>query len=576
VLTTDVRHVRMKVLITIIFLLGSSSFILCQNEKLISVTGVITDSNTNDPLCYSNIYNHNKRTGTVSDLLGKFRIKVTSGDSLQVSFLGYHDTVVFIKTLGELNIALKPKSILLGEVTIFPNQNYLYDILNKVRKKYIWENAIAKRSDLKTAKTYYQLETFNGFDRIELIEAYYNGSYRNYDLEKLSIKQGRLGLKPINGSVFISSETSKAFYKHKLFHSSDNFPDNPFQLNKRNLMLKYDLELTNTFYEDGQRIFEIGFKPKSQTQNYFSGIVWINISANYINKITLISKSTGKTPFKPFGEIKSINNARISISKSYKLIDNKPYVQSINFNYSLQCVNQSDEKKVYRSKAFIEAYAYDKVFTLPLFEFSESVHQDFRDITAIPYDSIFWNKQKGFGIYTDENEKISFIEQNRLKHNSDRLSLYQGKRNIFQSIYIPWNIKRLRVYSPNIKLFLDLNSVNDSSYITVQSLLDPSGAHNENEMTVSYKIFINMCFDLMEIEKREFQEKVNSGITENINNMKTLYEEHIENYRATISRFKKEVRLGTNYYNMIVWNNYILRKLGVDNFKYFGIQLDQF
>lgn len=61
---------------------------ISQNTNVI--IGVVTDSQNGDPIIGATIKIKGSTTGTVTDLDGKFEIKATANDILQISYVGYN------------------------------------------------------------------------------------------------------------------------------------------------------------------------------------------------------------------------------------------------------------------------------------------------------------------------------------------------------------------------------------------------------------------------------------------------------------------------------------------------------
>ena len=58
-------------------------------QKGRKVIGVVTDSKTGEPIIGAAIMLKGTKTGTVTDIDGKFEIYANQGDFLEISFLGY-------------------------------------------------------------------------------------------------------------------------------------------------------------------------------------------------------------------------------------------------------------------------------------------------------------------------------------------------------------------------------------------------------------------------------------------------------------------------------------------------------
>ena len=101
------------------------------------ISGKITDSETNEPIPYVNVYFAGSLIGTRTGEDGSFALKNTNAGrfDLVVSHVGYKDSIQTITVRAEtkviINIALIPESTLLNEIAVNADttgwyQNYLY------------------------------------------------------------------------------------------------------------------------------------------------------------------------------------------------------------------------------------------------------------------------------------------------------------------------------------------------------------------------------------------------------------------------------------------------------------------
>lgn len=104
------------------------------NAQTITVKGRVLDKTSRKPLAFVNIISESAKSGTVSDIEGKFQIKLPEETCcLKLSYLGYETleyTIDYSKKMQ--NILLTPKSIDLDEVTVFPGVNPAHRIINLV------------------------------------------------------------------------------------------------------------------------------------------------------------------------------------------------------------------------------------------------------------------------------------------------------------------------------------------------------------------------------------------------------------------------------------------------------------
>lgn len=95
-----------------------------QSPSYITISGIVTDKETNEPLGYASIYITSQGMGTISNDLGQFELKVPDkfiDDTLIVSYLGYHkyaSPILKLKDDASLRIALAPEATLLNAVSV--------------------------------------------------------------------------------------------------------------------------------------------------------------------------------------------------------------------------------------------------------------------------------------------------------------------------------------------------------------------------------------------------------------------------------------------------------------------------
>ncbi|WP_291589437.1 TonB-dependent receptor [Bacteroides sp.] len=88
-------------------------------QKQRTITGTVTDANTNETLVGANVQVKGQATGTITDLDGNYSITVySSKDVLVVSYMGYKTVEKTVEDMGVLNIALPSDTELLNEVVV--------------------------------------------------------------------------------------------------------------------------------------------------------------------------------------------------------------------------------------------------------------------------------------------------------------------------------------------------------------------------------------------------------------------------------------------------------------------------
>ncbi len=77
-----------------------------------TVSGVITDSKTGDPIIGANILVKGTTTGTISDLDGSYSLNASEGQTLVISYIGYSNKEVVVGASSTIDVALQEGEVL--------------------------------------------------------------------------------------------------------------------------------------------------------------------------------------------------------------------------------------------------------------------------------------------------------------------------------------------------------------------------------------------------------------------------------------------------------------------------------
>ena len=98
-------------LLSLFALLLSVQFALAQR----TVTGTVTDAETNEPLIGANVLVPGQNAGTITDVDGSFSLEVPEGiTELNISYTGYQSVAISIVGLQKIDVSLSPGSVLSG------------------------------------------------------------------------------------------------------------------------------------------------------------------------------------------------------------------------------------------------------------------------------------------------------------------------------------------------------------------------------------------------------------------------------------------------------------------------------
>jgi hypothetical protein len=110
----------------------------------------------------------------------------------------------------------------------------------------------------------------------------------------------------------------------------------------------------------------------------------------------------------------------------------------------------------------------------------------------------------------------------------------------------------------------------DSVNIVTQTLYDPFQSFYGYQKTVETQIFINIYFDLLEIERRKFETQTKKlGASFSEEKVIQLYEELKINNEQLRKKYYRDVDRGNNTKQLKEWNKKVFEALGIDNLKLF-------
>ncbi|MFT5999366.1 MAG: hypothetical protein ACI81P_001824 [Neolewinella sp.] len=556
---------------------------LSQNRSF-SLKATVVHKKINAPLPYANVFNQRLKTGTATNLEGYFELPNNrTGDTITISYLGYLVKTIIATPDFPRQIQLQPNPSLLAEVVVRSDDSYLYELVRQARKN--------SRTATKISKTYFYLETKLFGKPVEIIEAYYNGQYANYGTTGLQLKKGRIGLRPINKRYFSSTESSRLFSMYDVFARSHLFPDNPLSIKRGALKKRFSLSLRNTYQEGQSKIYVVNFHPKGKGSDLFHGTLWINQSNDRLLKFSLNIHNSGTHPFTPIG-YNRILGVDMEITTSFTPIDNALFLNSADFNYNVSYLDSLGHKLEASTKAFSKAYDYGEKFNLPYFEFTRQFHQDYRNIVLTPYDAVFWEGTTEFRFYDRLDKVERFIKDNHIENNI----IYADREDSGQQLqwnYIHWDKNRFKMsqapvakietptylrryniekYHLNVKLYLDVNFIRDSLTYQLISILDPAETFYYFYLKNTDHAFMNMYFDLMEVQKRKLEAELKLMNHPTVEQLDALHQTYSDNFKREAEKFAAETRRGERLRKMAAWSDYIYDQLAIDNLKLFGLE----
>lgn len=589
--------------ILIISLILSVKQAACQDIQIknFTIKGQLIDQSSKASLAYAHIYNLRTKVGSVTDEDGYFGFEGNAlGDTLSVSFIGYISRIMVIDSKQELKIELQENIQQLEELTLeYDNSDYLYQLI---------QACIKNKSKVKAeGKAYYELHSFKAGKQVELVESFYNASIKGYDLESLKMKAGRLGIQTgENGGTLVSLESSKAILKLNLIEDADNFYENPFQLSYRQLKKWYDLNVFKAYTSNSEEMLVVRFSPKTEDLNLFDGLVWINKTTKQIHKISLECEDCRIHPFLVnSNHERHIDQLNLKIIKTFEPQKGNMILNHVDFTYSMQYLSRMIKMKT-TTKVLVDIYNFKERFNLPKYNrFDEPRHdQDYREIAEAPYNTFFWDKHNEFSVFDKGEENKDFLNHPNTIQGEEylhKLTLGErGESEFFEHPSFTWSKKRLRfaevrkddtthmgqpietpkyygpyngqfksdMYQFYGKIYLDRNEYQGQVDIVLESIFDSSRSFYKLPIDWKVQVFVNMYFDLVEIEKRKLEQLITAS-DQSIQTINLLYEQSEIRLSATHKLYIKEMRRGDDRAAMEKWSALIYSKLKINNIEVF-------
>ncbi|MEN9440963.1 MAG: hypothetical protein RLZ33_1040 [Bacteroidota bacterium] len=586
-----------KVILFMLFTLISLTAQSQQQEKKIAGQLLTADSLTFIP--YVSIKNLTLKQATISNEEGYFQLPVfDENDSIVIASFEYETVRFKVENLNTFFlIYLEPKTKKLDAVTVRPqNQDPLIKLLLSVKN--------TPQTTTQTAKSYFYLRTYQDTNQIELIEGYYNLTYKGYDITDINLKAGRLGLTAVNDRYFSSHNSVKAIVEMKLLQESDLFMFTPLTINRKKIGEQFHLQLQDRFAdENGDSIAVIRYTPKFEDSENFSGTIWLNESQRTAMKIVMECENCKKHPFKPiFPLTDSIANINLRITKTFQDQRGRSTFEHVDLAYSLDYFSRknTDHARNYSISSNAVLFVYDAKhpFVLPYFDIDADL-SDYLKINAFTYNPFFWNTKNEFSMNQQEIENQRYFSSPTTLTNSDFFKTFNNdtlrnsnlirKKGISESQFVHWSPDRIvwrdlqkdslslnatsaiiaNRYNLEVQFYFDWNNYQDSVNVLTDVIFDPYKSYYHLPIDAYTTCFINMYFDLCEIQRRELQKKFNHLNKKNVSAYFECFYAFQTIAEKERQRFLLEIDRGTNERNLLKWNRYIYEQLNINNVQIF-------
>jgi hypothetical protein len=579
-------------LFVLIFLLANQ--VIGQSSE---IQGKIIDASTREEIPFAKVFNQSIQKGTIGNVDGYFKIQFNKfTDTIVVTAIGYKSFQLLLnKETLFYTVKMDVNIIELSEVTITPKENsYLYDLLSDCRNQ-------PNKLKLK-AKSYFELKTFVNDLQVELVEGFFNAEIAGYELMDQELKAGRIGMKTYdeNKRLFISYESSKSILLAKVRGETDYFPQSPLSFTKKKMRGAFYLQLDQKYLDDQlDSISVISYSPKQKNGEFYQGKIWVNGSTKRLLKMTMECESCKIHPFLPLFPMDSILAVNLQVTKTFAEKNNAQLFNHVDFNYSISYKSRfgknGEKDYLIQTNALFYSYDYEHVFSIPKFEINKQA-SDYRKILSMPSNHFFWKYNDEYHLNDSKNTNEQFLMDtlvftNRNFQNALNTRL---KGAFFQQPYVRWSSNRVifknilgdslnhnpsqasmdRNFNLSVQVFFDRNTYNDSTNHLTCTIFDPFESYYLLSIDTVTHCFINIYFDLCEIERRKLQAKLNSKQWSS-KEIEQLYSEFMIGYNQLKDKYLRTVDHGKNTSELLKWNAIVLQELKIDNLSFFGLVVEK-
>ncbi len=561
--------------------------------------GRVVDARTLEPLPYASVITAKDGQGVITNEEGTFRIPaVAEEDTLVFSYLGYRSlrmSAMQVRTLHE--VRLQPSTTELSAVQVVGRNDAMYDLVIAAGKH-------LRKAGRYEGKTYYQLETRTLDLPVEGVECFYNGRFNGADIEALDLKQGRIGLLPVQGRYKVNLHTSRAFMLLHPAERNSAFPATPLQYRSRKALRKaYGLTVVATIHAP-RELVQVSFTPKDTGGAFFSGKLWIETATSTVRGMELECDRCTRHPFLPMGPADELRDLSIHYHQTFATWEGRPVMNTVALEYAYTYHNGPGATRLaerdpafrndwrFRTKGILHLYAPGEKFILPLFRY-DAGQMDYRKVLSMPYDSAFWANAPSL-VRTDrqQRDEALFASEGLLLGSRQLDPTGTARRGFFESNYAFWSAdKRIRLKNMvdsaaaaprpataegatasasrlNLvaQLYLNVDRTQEGYRTFSATVFDGFSSWCHLADKASADLLLNLFFDLCEMERRRMQAALDvPGLS--LARIRAIHAEAETAMERNTNAFLKEAHYGKDLEALKRWDDRVKQALGVDNFK---------
>lgn len=534
----------------------------------------IIDGDSFEPLPYATVLLHGKARGTITNAEGRFQVPLGTGpDSLRISYVGYNTLIVHLsEALDGTDIHMLRSVQYLTEVVIRPDAD--------IYKRFVAASNWMRRSPEVTSKLYLSLETHNGDVPVEVMEGYFNATFRSAVLRRITYKQGIIGLAAKEGRHFINYNTASNLLLLDIHGGQSRFPNSPFSYSTaRDLMKHYSVEWVSTGTgTEGVDQFEA--VPRDSASGAFSATLWLVAGSANVRALELRCINCSRHPLVPLFDHGRIDTVDLRYKQTWSTLG-PPMPEVVHVDYTVAYAAPSFRDR-YTTSMVLHAFDRGQQFIPTLFPWRNGLNE-YPMIAWMPRDTAFW-KRVSPPIPTErQTQDREIVLRNDVAQNSWFDSLRLDHPHL-RPHYLAWSSDRwidgthlsgVPVDRPNdgrrppnvhlrTHLYLDLDTTGGTLHHRTLAVLDAQASWYLYPWEPWASAYCTLFLDLCEIERRALEQRLNEPGT-TLARARQLHKEHTQRMKDVQKRLLMTVE--NQLIQLRTWNTRVQETLGVDRLR---------
>ena len=554
----------------------------------VTVTGVVQNSQTKEPVPYASVYVAGENIGTITNDNGAFSIYITdtiAHPQLTFSCIGYEKKVLKISDIIQNRLVLMEVSVAIlqeAEIIAFSEERMATALL-KVANKY---RTLALEHPV---KLFLSLQSFEDkTEPLELIEAFYGGRVNLKDgIREMYIKNGRIGLNTKENGFFFNLTYTSFLRRYHVFEKGNmaGFPDCPLHATPDQMRKEFRFTDNGVVFDGNMPFREIAFTNNNNTCN---GTIVLNDSLLTVKSIVVEYRDVKSKMFATLNRKDKIDALNVRFAYYYKPNEKEPsqmILERVYLDYDCQYYSAALKKhRDIETKISLLCYDYEHGFEPVLFG-DTCLTTDYQRIMTLPFNETFW--KINYFVAEDEQRDavVNFFENNGALINYSQQSFHAFPA--IQTPYKEWNpdtpleksdfqnkahfqlvtgdlydpSKRAR--STDFPYFLDINLLlnyfDDHGKVgySTKTLFNTRISFWLIQWDNQRKEYANLYFDLCELANRDIGKRLSALPAYNEKAILNIYQEEMENLRNRLKTFAKHTKYGTSRTDLDVWKEKI-------------------